>query len=478
MVYDAAILSDELVMTSSASPLEPLVSALGAVGEAASTLVFRASDAAFGPWTVILLFGIGLFLSLRLRFVQIRHLRGALASLKPRAEDGAGALSPFQAFMTALAASVGTGNIAGVATAIVSGGPGALLWLWCYGFFATAVKFTEAVLGVQYRSLGSRYLSAGPMHYLRDGLGLKRLGWLYALIAGVAALTTTPITQPNSIAIGFESHFHVPTIVTGVGVAVVAWLVIIGGIKSIGRTAEKLAPMMVALYLLGGLLVIATHTDRLADVFLLVLREAFSLKAGLGSAAGVGIMMAMRYGLARGIYANEAGYGTAAVAYGTARSRRPVQQGYAAVMEVFVVSFVTSTISALTILVTGVWRSGLTSTAAVAEAFNHAIPLVGGWVVAVCAFLFGYTTLLGWAYYGEQFFAYTLGPRVVVPYRWVYCGLIVIGATSHVNLVWAWGDLMNGLQILPNLVGLVGLSGVAAALLKREETRSGEVGEP
>ena len=463
-------------MTSSASPLESLLSALSAVGEATSALVFRASDAAFGPGTVIVLFGIGLFLTVRFRFVQIRHLRDALRSLKPRPEEGDGALTPFQAFMTALAASVGTGNIAGVATAIVSGGPGALFWLWCYGFFATAIKFTEAVLGVQYRSLGSRHLSAGPMHYLRDGLGLRRLGWVYALIAGVAALTTTPITQPNSIAIGFESHFHVPTIVTGVGLAVLAWLVIIGGITSIGRAVEKLAPAMVALYLLGGLLVIVTHADRLADVLSLVVREAFSFRAGLGSAAGVGIMMAMRYGLARGIYANEAGYGTAAVAYGTARSRRPVQQGYAAVMEVFVVSFVTSTISALTILVTGVWRSGLTSTAAVAEAFDHAVPLAGGWTVAVCAFLFGYTTLLGWGYYGEQFFAYALGPRVVVPYRWVYCGLIVIGATSHVDIVWAWGDLMNGLQILPNLVGLVGLSGVAAALLKREEARSGEIG--
>ncbi len=477
MVYDVAILSHDEPMTSSASPLEPLLSALSAVGETASALVFRASDAAFGPGTVMLMFGIGLFLSVRFRFVQIRHLRDALRSLKPRPEEGDGALTPFQAFMTALAASVGTGNIAGVATAIVSGGPGALFWLWCYGFFATAIKFSEAVLGVQYRSVESRYLSAGPMHYLRDGLGLRRLGWVYALIAGVAALTTTPITQPNSIAIGFESHFHVPTIVTGVGVAVLAWLVIIGGIKSIGRAAEMLAPAMVALYLLGGLLVIGTHADRLMDVLALVVREAFSLKAGLGSAAGVGIMTAMRYGLARGIYANEAGYGTAAVAYGTARSRRPVQQGYAAVMEVFVVSFVTSTISGLTILVTGVWCSGLTSTAAVAEAFDHAVPLAGGWAVAVCAFLFGYTTLLGWGYYGEQFFAYCFGPRVVVPYRWVYCGLIVIGATSHVDLVWAWGDLMNGLQILPNLVGLLGLSGVAAALLKRDEERSGEAGD-
>ena len=309
------------------------------------------------------------------------------------------------------------------------------------------------------------------MHYLRDGLGLRRLGWLYAFIAGVAALTTTTFAQPNSIAVVFESHFHVPTAATGVGVAVLAWVVIIGGVKSIGRAAEKLSPLMVALYLLGGLLVIVTHVDRLPDVLALVLREAFSFRAGVGSAAGIGIMMAIRYGLARGIYANEAGYGTAAVAYGTARSRRPVQQGYAAVMEVFIVSFVTSTISALVILVTGVWRSGLTSTAAVAEAFTHAVPGAGGWVVAVCAFLFGYTTLLGGGYSGEQFLEYVLGRRAVVPYRWVYCGLVVVGATTHVDLVWAWGDLMNALQILPNLVGLVGLSGVAAALLRVEEER-------
>jgi AGCS family alanine or glycine:cation symporter len=458
------------VTTQVSAFLHSLFAVVGGLLSAASGAVFRAADLAFGPWTVALLFGTGIFLTARYRLVQVRHLRDALRALRPAREgDGEGALTPFQAFMTALASSVGTGNIAGVATAVVSGGPGALFWIWCYGFFATTIKFTEAVLGVRYRVLGRATLSAGPMHYLRDGLGLRRLGWVYALIAGVAALTTTPFTQPNSIAVVFESHFHIPTLVTGLGVAVLAWLVIIGGIASIGRAAEKLAPLKVALYLLGGLLVIVTHADRLGEVLALVVREAFSLRAGVGSAAGVGIMVAMRYGLARGIYANEAGYGTGAVAYGTARSRRPVQQGYAAVMEVFIVSFVTSTISALAILLTGVWRSGLTSTAAVAEAFNHAVPVVGGWVVALCAFLFGYTTLLGWAYYGEQFLEYVLGRRVVKPYRWVYCGLVVIGATSQVELVWAWGDLMNGLQILPNLVGVLGLSSVAAALLRREE---------
>ena len=459
---------------------QPEPGVLASVGAMLSRAVFRAADLLYGPWTIAgvpvplfaaLLFAIGLFLTVRFRFVQLARFREAVRSFRPGASTGQGVLSPFQSFMTALAATIGTGNIAGVATAVVSGGPGAVFWIWCYGFFATAIKFAEAVLGVRYRSLGSGRLSAGPMHYLRDGLGLRRLGWIYALVAGIAALTTTPFAQPNSIAVVLDSEFKVPTLATGILVAVLTWLVIIGGVTSIGRAAEKLSPAKVILYLLGGVLVLVLHADRLPGTMALIFREAFSLRAGVGSVAGIGMMTAMRYGLARGMYANEAGYGTAAFVYGTARSDRPVQQGYAAVMEVFVISFVTSTISALTILVTGVWRSGLTSTAAVAEAFNHAVPVAGGWVVAFCAFLFGYTTLIGWAYYGEQCLGYLFGPRVITPYRWIYCGLIVLGAVSKVDLVWAWGDLMNGLQVFPNLVGVVGLSGVVAALLRKDDSK-------
>jgi AGCS family alanine or glycine:cation symporter len=440
--------------------------------EAVRNAIFWAADAVFGPWTIALLFGTGLFLSVRLRFVQVRRFADGLRTLIPTAQEGArGPLSPFQAFMTALGASIGTGNIAGVATAVVSGGPGAVFWIWAYGFVATAIKFCEAVLGIQFRRLDGERLSAGPMHYLRDGLGSPKLAWTYALVAGVAALTTTPFTQPNSIAVAQQSVFGVPTWVSGVVIAVLAWLVIIGGIKSIGRAAEKLSPLKVGLYLTGGLFVIATHAAQLPEVFALIFREAFSTQAVAGGTGGIVMMNAMRYGLARGIYANEAGYGTAAVAYGTAQSREPVQQGLNAVMEVFIVSFVTSTISALTILVSGVWRSGLTSTAVVAQAFDTAIPTVGGWIVAFCAFLFGYTTLIGWAYYGEQFLEYVFGPRVTVPYRWVYCGLIFFGATGKVELIWAWGDLMNGLQIFPNLVGVIGLSGLAAATLRDSERR-------
>jgi AGCS family alanine or glycine:cation symporter len=440
---------------------------LAAIADRVSAAILWAADAVFGPWTLALLLGSGLFLTIRLRFVQVTHFREALRTMIPATTAGAkGALTPFQAFMTALGASIGTGNIAGVATAVVTGGPGAVFWIWVYGFFATAIKFTEAVLGIRYRRLVGDRLSAGPMHYLRDGLGSPRLAWTYALVAGVAALTTTPMSQPNSIAVVMESVAGVRPWISGVVIAVLAWLVIIGGIKSIGRAAEKLAPAKVFLYLAGGLIVIATHAGNVPAVLALIVREAFSGSAVIGGTAGVGMMVAMRYGIARGVYANEAGYGTAAVAYGTARSDRPAQQGLNAVMEVFIVSFVTSTISALTILVSGVWQSGAKSTAVVAQAFNTAMPTVGGFILAFCVFLFGYTTLIGWAYYGEQFLEYVFGPRVIVPYRWIYCALIVLGATSKVDTVWAWGDLMNGLQIFPNLVGVLALSGVAAAALR------------
>jgi AGCS family alanine or glycine:cation symporter len=265
----------------------------------------------------------------------------------------------------------------------------------------------------------------------------------------------------------------VPTWIAGLVIAVLVWAVIIRGIKSIGRAAEWLSPLKVGLYLVGGLVVIVMFIDRVPHVLSMVFSEALTTQ----SVMGFGWFVAMRYGVARGVYANEAGYGTAAVAYGTARSDRPSQQGLQAVMEVFIISFVTGTISAMTILVSGVAETSIaaasagapyvTSTAAVAEAFNAAVPTVGGWIVAFCAFLFGYTTLIGWAYYGEQFLEYVLGRSVTMPYRWVYCLLIPFGAILRPELVWAWGDFMNVLQVFPNMVGLIGLSGVAAAYAKR-----------
>ena len=432
------------------------------------------ADAVFMPWVVAVLLGAGLFLTLRLGFVQVRRFADAWrVAFVTRTSGSEGALTPFQAFMTALAASIGTGNIAGVATAIVSGGPGALFWIWVYGFVAMAIKFSEAVLGITFRDTRGATVLSGPMYYLRDGLRSRWLAWTFALVAAVAALTTTPFTQPNSMALVLNSVVGIPKLASGITIAVLTWLVIIGGIKSIGRAAEKLSPLKVGLYLAGGLIVILSNLARIPSVIGLIFERAFSLQSAVGG--GLGILVAMRYGIARGIYANEAGYGTAAVAYGTAQSSQPVQQGLNAIIEVFVVSFVTSSISAMTILLTGVWESGLTSTAAVAAAFNSAIPVAGGYVVAFCAFLFGYTTLIGWAYYGEQFFEYILGRRVTTAYRWIFCVLIPFGAVSKVATVWAWGDLMNALQVFPNLIGVVGLSAVAARI-SRERITAGVPG--
>jgi AGCS family alanine or glycine:cation symporter len=431
-----------------------------------ASAVQSTADFLFIPILVIVLFGTGLFLTFRLRFVQVREIGGAVRAFFSRPDASAqGTLSPFQAFMTAMAATIGTGNIAGVAAGIVSGGPGALFWIWCYGFFAAVIKFTEAVLGVTYRDVTGPETRSGPMFYLRQGLRSPALAMTFAVVAGIAALTTTPFTQTNSIALVMRTQFSIPPWISGVVIAVLTWLVIIGGIKSIGRAAEKLTPLKVGLYLVGGLIVIGSFASRIPEVLALVFREAFSFEATAGGS--IGILVAMRYGLARGLYANEAGYGTAAVAYGTARSSDPMHQGLNAMMEVFIVSFVTSTITAMTVLLTMANVSGQTSTAAVALAFNAAMPVVGGWVVAFCVFLFGYTTLIGWAYYGERFLEYWLGPRIVMPYRWAYCLLIPFGAISRVDVVWAWGDLMNALQIFPNVIALVGLSGVAAAVARK-----------
>jgi alanine or glycine:cation symporter, AGCS family len=428
-----------------------------------ASLIQSVADALFMPWVVVMLLGAGAFLTVRTSFVQVRRFGEACrVALVRRSSGGKGALTPFQAFMTALAASIGTGNIAGVATAIVSGGPGALFWIWVYGFVATAIKFGEAVLGMTFRETRGDEVLSGPMYYLRDGLRSPALAWLFAFVAAVAALTTTPFTQPNSMALVLDTVFGIPRLASGIVIAVLTWLVIIGGIASIGRAAEKLSPLKVGLYLAGGLIVILFNAARIPAVLSLVFSEAFTTR----SALGFGVFVAMRYGIARGIYANEAGYGTAAVAYGTARSAQPTLQGLNAVIEVFIVSFVTSSISAMTILLTGVWQSGATSTAAVAAGFNTVMPTFGGWIVAFCTFLFGYTTLIGWAYYGEQFFEYILGRAVTIPYRWIYCLLIPLGAISKVDVVWAWGDLMNVLQVFPNLIGVLGLSGIVAAAAK------------
>jgi alanine or glycine:cation symporter, AGCS family len=419
----------------------------------------QAAAFVWGPFTVVLLMGTGLYLSYRLRLSHLRNFRLAwrLASrLGERGDDKVvGDISPWQSMMTMLAGAIGNGNIAGVATAIATGGPGAIFWMWASGLVAMATKYSEALLGLEYRvQLEDGSVAGGPMYYLRNGVHSPVLAWCFAFLAGMAAMTTGPLAQTNSMALVLRTEFHIPKAVTGLIIAVGAWLVVIGGIKSIARIAEKLVPLKIILYVGGSLYVILSDIHLLPQTIRLIFAHAFTPTAALGGFAGASVILAARLGAARGLYANEAGLGTAGMAYGAAKSQNAVRQGLIATVDVFVITFVTCTMTALVVTITGLWSGGLTSTALVAAAFNTRIPLVGGWMVALSSFLFGYSNLIGWSYYGELCFRYIFSSRVVRLYAWIYCGLIFVGAVAEVRTVWDYADTMNGLQIFPNLIGL------------------------
>jgi AGCS family alanine or glycine:cation symporter len=434
-----------------------------------------------------------LFFTVKLRFVQfVRFGEAIRETIASRQTGSSGALTPLQAFMTAIAATVGTGNIVGVATAIVTGGPGALFWIWVYGLLAMSTKFAEASLGVHYRIARGEEVLSGPMYYLRDGIKSPFLAGLFAILGGCGVLFTTPLAQPNSVAKSLASQFKensislgaipigsssidVMQLVIGIVLAILTWLVIVHGIQSIGRAAEKLSPIKVGFYFIGGLAVIVTHIDRVPAVFAMIFREAFSTESVTGGFLGLAMIKAMNIGIRRGVYANEAGYGTAAVAYGTAKSHRPDQQGLAAMMDVFIITFVTCTLSALALLLTDTWNIGKSGPEAIPKAFDAAMPGFGGWMVSISIALFAYTVLIGWCFYGEQFFEYLFGPRIIKPFRWIYCLLIPFGAVVAVDPVWAWGDICNGLQVFPNIIGLIGLSSLAAAYSRAEHPHGDKI---
>jgi AGCS family alanine or glycine:cation symporter len=434
----------------------------------------QAASLVWGPVTVVLLVGTGIYLSFRLKFTHLRKFglgwrfaaQGVAAPAQNQAETSAppGDISPWQSMMTMLAGAIGNGNIAGVATAIAVGGPGAVFWMWASGLFAMATKYSEAVLGLTFREqLPDGSVAGGPMYYLRKGVRSPVLAWIFAFLAGMAAMTTGPLAQTNSMALVLNTEFHIPKWLTGVGIAIGTWLVVIGGIKSIARFAEKLVPLKVVLYVGGSLYVILTHIHLLPQTVTLILKSAFTPTAMIGGFAGASVLLAARLGAARGLYANEAGLGTAGMAYGAARSRNPVRQGLIATVDVFIITFVTCTMTALVVTITGKWTSGTMSTALVASAFNTSIPVVGGWMVAVSSFLFGYSNLVGWSYYGELCFGYIFRSNVLRIYAWIYCGLIILGAITEVKTVWDYADTMNGLQIFPNLIALIILAPQVAA---------------
>jgi AGCS family alanine or glycine:cation symporter len=439
------------------------------------SLLTALSNFIWGPYLLIpLLLSTGVFLTVRLRGLQFRQLGRALyLGLIVRRESSAtGDISHFQALMTALAATVGTGNIVGVATAISLGGPGALFWMWVTGLVGMATKYCEALLSVKYRVTDHRGEQAGgPMYYLSRGLPQKALGrmlgGLFALFTAVAAFGIGDMVQANAVANAIEGAFGIVDWQTGTILAAALALVVLGGIRSIGRVTGVLVPAMIALYLLGATVVWMVHLDAIPAAFALVLSDAFTGTAATGGFIGSSAALAIRYGVARGIFSNESGLGSAGIAAAAAQTTEPARQALVSMTQTFIDTLVVCTFTGIAIVASGAWESTENGSVMTQLAFDSAIPQLGSIVVAVSLALFAFSTILGWCYYGERSIEYLLGERAIVPYRLAFVVAAYIGAVRSLDFVWLFSDVMNGLMALPNLIGLLLLSGVAAA-----ETRS------
>ncbi len=425
----------------------------------------------WGPPMLLLLVGTGIYLTVVLGGIQFRMLGHALhlALVKRQEDDDAeGDISHFQALMTALAATVGTGNIAGVATAIAAGGPGALFWMWVTGLFGMATKYAEALLAVKYRTTDERgQMSGGPMYYLRDGLGSAFLGSAFALLTALAAFGIGNMVQSNSVATAMESYFGWPTWITGLLIAVATGTVILGGIRGIARVTQVLVPAMILLYVGAALVVIVTRLDQIPSVFALVVGHAFSPTAAAGGFLGATVAQSMRYGIGRGVFSNESGLGSAAIAAAAARTRHPVTQALVSMTQTFIDTIVVCSMTGFVILSTGVWDSGVDGAPLSVDAFNAGLPgAAGGVVVPLALVFFAYSTILGWSYYGERSIEYLFGQRLVTPYRAVFTVMVFVGAIGRVDFVWQLADALNAAMAVPNLIGLIGLASVC-----RQETR-------
>ncbi|MFW5416216.1 sodium:alanine symporter family protein [Nocardiopsis sp. CNT-189] len=453
-----------------------------------------ASSFIWGPFFLIpLLLIVGVYLTVRLRGLQFRVLFHALwLALVRRTEKGGakGDISHYQALSTALAATVGVGNIAGAALAIGVGGPGALFWMWITGLLGMATKYCEALLGVKYRRPDSKgEMSGGPMFYLRYGLAEKFgpgsagaklgvvLGFLFALFGAVASFGIGNMTQANAVAGQLESTFSVPTWASGIAMVVLVGAVILGGIKSIGRFAAGVVPIMIIAYVVSAVLVLVVHVTEIPAALALIVTDAFTGTAAVGGFAGAAFIIAMQQGMARGIFSNESGLGTGGIAAAAAKTVQPVRQAMVSMTQTFIDTLVVVTMTGLVIIVTGAWSSqadtgdgALMTNWAMTEAFGGISPAlapVGGYVVAISLMFFAFTTLVGWSYYGERCLDFLVGRAAVLPFRLLFVAVVYVGATSELSLAWTFSDVANGLMAVPNLIGLLLLGGVIVAETKK-----------
>lgn len=442
---------------------------------------------------ILLLAGTGIYLSFLTGFIQVRRLTLAIRFMfksrnKAETEHRTGDITPFQALMTALAATVGNGNIAGVATAIASGGPGAPFWMWMTAVFGMATKYAEGLLGLKYRirDKDGTY-SGGAMYYLRDGVQWKGLGkflalWFSLAVILMATFGSGNMAQSNSIALALKSDFGIPFIWTGIGLAILVSLVIIGGVQRIARVAEQLVPGMIILYMGAGMYVLLANVLIVPDILKVVLQSALTNEAIVGGFLGHTIKEAIRYGVARGTLSNESGIGSCSIPAAAAKGNEAAAQGLVAMMGTFIDTIIVCSMTTFVILASNLHphTTGLTSTELTKSAFAVGLGThLGGWVVSLSSLLFGYTTLIGWSYYGEQGARYLWGIRSVLPYRYVFCIFVFFGAVlqgRYLQIVWNLGDIGNALMALPNLIGLL-LLGVTVRKISRDYLRRWDAGE-
>jgi AGCS family alanine or glycine:cation symporter len=424
-------------------------------------------DYIWGLPLIILLVGTGIYLTIRLRGLQIRGLIDSLhlAFIKRKEDDQEkGDISHFQALMTALAATVGTGNIVGVAIAIVVGGPGALFWMWITGLFGMATKYSEAVLAIKYREKDEfGTMSGGPMYYLSKGLKAKWLGVIFAVFAFLAAFGIGNMVQSNSVADSVKTSFGVPYWVTGLILATFTAMVVLGGIKSIAKVTQVLVPLMIIVYVMGALIILVMKITVIPQIFALIFKSAFTPTAASGGFLGATVMHTIRMGVSKGVFSNESGLGSAPIAAAAAKTPNPVKQALVSMTQTFIDTLVVCTMTGIVILSSDLWNSGYTGAELTTIVFETSLPGgFGGFIVTVSLICFAYSTILGWCYYGEKSIEYLFSEKTVKGYRIVFVIFVAIGAMLKLEIVWRISDIMNGMMAFPNLVGLIGLSGVIA----------------
>ncbi|MBU3197983.1 sodium:alanine symporter family protein [Clostridium estertheticum] len=434
--------------------------------ESFAKLISQIDGWVWGIPLIALLFGTHLFLTFRLRFIQ-KYIFKAIKISVTKDDFGDGDVSQFSALTTALAATIGTGNIVGVATAVGLGGPGAVLWCWLTGVFGIATKYSESLLSVKYRvKTKDGSMAGGPMYVLEHGLGQKWAGVLFALFTSIAAFGIGCMVQANSVSSMVFETFKIPTWITGIVIAMLVAIVILGGIKKIAKVCDILVPFMAIFYVLGCIIILIIGYKTIGSTIALIFKDAFSPQAAVGGFAGAGIMMAMRYGVSRGLFSNESGLGSAPIVAAAAKTRNPVKQALVSCTGTFWDTVVVCAMTGLVIVNSGLWQEGLKGAALTKGAFG-AIPVIGPIILTVGLLTFVFSTILGWSYYGEKAIEYLLGKKAIVPYKIFWVIFVFVGSVFSLNLVWDLADLFNGLMAIPNLIALILLSPVIVSETKK-----------